>query len=56
MSAITNDAVSTQITVIGKNFMNLPTMPGHTSSGVNTIKVVTVDEMIGQAIRWAPTI
>ena len=54
ISAMNSDAVSTQITVIGRYFMNWPTMPGQTRSGMKTISVVMVDEMIGQAMRCAP--
>ena len=49
-----SEAVSTQITVIGRYFMNWPTMPGQTRSGMKTISVVMVEEMIGQAILCAP--
>ena len=54
ISAISNDAISTAITVIGKYCINCPTMPGQNNSGINTIKVVIVDEIIGHAMRCAP--
>ena len=54
ISAMNNDADSTLITVIGKYFMNWPTMPGQTSNGRNTISVVIVDEMMGHDMRCAP--
>ena len=41
------------ITVIGRNFMNSPTVPSQNSSGKNTQSVVAVDAMIGQAMRFA---
>ena len=55
INAINKDADNTQITVIGKNFIKLPTIPGQNSSGRNTINVVTVEAIIGQAIRTAPS-
>ena len=42
-----------QISVIGKNTMKLPIMPGQKISGRNAARVVPVDAMIGQAMRLA---
>ena len=38
---------------MGRNFMNSPTIPGQNKSGKNTLRVVAVDAMIGQDIRFA---
>ena len=54
ISAMNSDAISTLITVMGRYFMNWPTMPGQNSSGRKTISVVTVEEMIGHDMRCAP--
>ena len=51
--AIASDAVSAIITVIGRNFINSPTIPGQNSNGVNTASVVTVEAVTGQAMRIA---
>ena len=53
ISAMTSDAVSVASTVIGRNFMNSPTMPGQNSSGMKAASVVAVEAMIGQAMRLA---
>ncbi len=52
-SAMNSDAVSVRITVMGRNFMNSPTVPDQNSSGKNTDRVVAVDAMIGQDMRFA---
>ena len=52
-SAISSDAVSTAISVIGRYFMNSPMTSGQNASGTNAASVVQVDAMIGQAIRRA---
>ena len=48
-----SDAVRVRITVMGRNFMNSPTVPVQNSSGKNTLSVVAVEAMIGHAIRLA---
>ena len=53
ISAMNSEANSVRITVIGRNFMNSPTMPVQNSSGKNTLSVVAVEAMIGQAMRLA---
>ena len=52
-SAMKSDAVRVRITVMGRNFMNSPTVPVQNSSGKNTLSVVAVEAMIGHAIRLA---
>ena len=39
--------------MIGRNFINSPTMPDQNKSGKNTLSVVAVDAMIGHAMRLA---
>jgi hypothetical protein len=53
ISAMASDAVSVATSVIGRNFMNSPTMPGQNSNGRKAAKVVAVEAMIGQAMRLA---
>ena len=53
MSAINRDAVNVKITVIGRNFINSPIIPDQNSNGKNTDNVVSVDAMIGHAMRLA---
>ena len=53
ISAISSEAESVAIRVIGRNFMNSPTMPGQNSSGRKAARVVAVAAMIGQAMRLA---
>ncbi len=53
MSAMNSDADRVNSTVIGRNFMNSPTVPDQNSSGRNTASVVAVDAMIGHAMRLA---
>ena len=48
------ELASTTMSVIGRNFMNSPMMPGHMSSGMNTATVVAVLAMIGQATSPMP--
>ena len=48
-------ADKTTIIVIGKYFINWPTIPGQTKRGKKTIKVVTVEAIIGQDILTAPS-
>ena len=55
IKAIKSADSKTAITVIGRYFMNWPTIPGQNNNGMKTINVVTVEVMIGQAIRCAPT-
>ena len=52
-SAITNDADSTAINVIGRYCMNSPITPGQSASGMNAASVVQVDAMIGHDMRIA---
>ena len=52
-NAMTSDAESTAINVIGRNFMNWPTVPGQNASGTNAASVVQVEAMIGHAMRMA---
>lgn len=52
-SAMNKDAERVAITVIGRYFMNSPTIPDQNSSGKNTYNVVAVDAMMGQTMRLA---
>ena len=52
-SAATSDADSVAISVIGRYFMNSPTMPGHRSSGKNAAMRVSVAAMTGPDMRLA---
>ena len=54
--ATINEEVRTRISVIGKYFMNSPTRPGHTASGLKAASVVAVEAMIGQATSPAPNL
>ena len=49
-----SEDASTTMSVMGRNFMNSPIMPGHNSSGTNTATVVAVLAMIGQATSPMP--
>ncbi len=53
INAIASDAVNVAINVMGRNFMNSPTTPGQNNKGRKAAKVVAVDEIMGQAIRFA---
>ena len=53
--ATKSDAVKVAVSVIGKYFMNLPIVPGHSANGRNAINVVAVDEITGQAISPIPS-
>ena len=53
ISAIKSEADSTKITVMGRYFINPPIIPGQKSRGRKTIKVVTVDAIIGHDILIA---
>ena len=53
MSAMASDAVSVINTVIGRYFMNPPIMPGHAINGRNTARVVPIDAVTGQNMRFA---
>ena len=48
-----SEAESVAISVIGRNFMNSPTMPGQNMSGRKAASVVIVEAAIGQAMRLA---
>ena len=52
-SAMNSDAVSVAMSVIGRNFMNSPTMPGQNSNGMKAARVVAVAAVIGHAMRFA---
>ena len=52
-SAISNEPDSVTSSVIGRYFMNCPTKPGKKSMGANTISVVEVEAIMGQAMRLA---
>ncbi len=52
-SAISSDAESTAIRVMGRYFMNSPDVPGQSASGTNAASVVQVEAMIGHAMRIA---
>ena len=52
--ATNKDAVKVTVNVIGKYFMNLPMVPGHSKNGRKAIKVVAVDDITGQAISPIP--
>ena len=56
IKAMSKDAANVAIRVIGRNFMNSPTMPGQKSKGRKAAKVVAVEAMIGQAMRFAAAI
>ena len=45
--ATINEAIKVQISVIGKNFINSPTIPGQNKSGTKGIIVVTVPDKTG---------
>ena len=51
ISAMNNDAVSVNRTVIGRNLMNSPMRPAQNSKGINTLRVVAVEATMGQAMR-----
>jgi hypothetical protein len=53
--AIARLAVRVAIRVIGRYFMNSPTIPGQKSSGRKAARVVAVEEMMGIAMRWEAT-
>ena len=53
-SAIASEAISVAISVIGRNFINSPTIPGQNSRGRKAASVVAVDAMIGQTSAWRP--
>ena len=53
-SATISELTSTRINVIGKYFMNSPTMPGQMASGMKAASVVAVLAMMGQATSPAP--
>ncbi len=54
-SAITSEADSVAMRVMGRYFMNSPTTPGQNSRGMNAARVVAVEAMMGQAMRLAAT-
>ena len=56
IKAIKSEEVKTNIIVMGKYFINCPTIPGQNNNGRKTIKVVAVDEVIGQNILDAPSL
>ena len=49
-SAINKEDVKTQISVIGRYFVNSPAKPGQKIKGKKAAKVVAVEEIIGKAI------
>ena len=51
ISAISNEALRVISTVIGKNFINSPTIPGQNTNGKKAASVVAVEAMIGAAMR-----
>ena len=53
MSAMASDAERTAIRVIGRYFMNSPTIPVQNMRGKNATRVVRVEAVIGQAMREA---
>jgi hypothetical protein len=53
ISAMSRDAVKVATRVIGRNFMNSPTMPGQKISGMKAANVVAVAAIIGQDMRLA---
>ena len=53
INAIINEAERTATKVIGRNFMNSPTIPGQKISGKKAARVVAVDAIIGNAILLA---
>ena len=53
IKATNNDPVKVAIRVMGRNFMNSPTMPGQNSRGIKTASVVAVEAIIGHAMRCA---
>ena len=53
INAMSKDAVNVAINVIGRNFMNSPTIPGQKIRGMKAASVVPVDAVIGHAILLA---
>ena len=53
IKAINNEAERTATKVIGRNFINSPTIPGQKIRGKKAAKVVVVEAIIGQAILFA---
>ena len=52
--ATKSEEAKTIISVIGRNFMNSPMIPGHSAKGINAATVVAVDDIIGQATSPTP--
>ena len=52
-SAVSSEPDSTAIRVMGRNFMNSPTVPGQNSNGMKAASVVAVEAVIGHAMRLA---
>jgi len=52
--ATNKDYVSTQMSVIGKYFMNIPMIPGQNIKGRKAANVVAVEAIIGMATSAAP--
>ena len=50
---VTNEAERTATKVMGRNFINSPTIPGQKINGKKAAKVVAVDAIIGKAILLA---
>ena len=53
-SATNKEEARTIISVFGKTLINCPVIPSHISRGKNAASVVSVDEMIGNAISLTP--
>ena len=53
MSAMTSEAERVAKRVMGRYFMNSPTMPGQNTRGKKAARVVAVAAMMGQAMRLA---
>jgi hypothetical protein len=56
ISAATSEAESVAISVIGRYFMNWPTIPGQKSSGENAATRVSVAAVTGPAMRTAASV
>ena len=48
IKAIKSEEVKTNIIVMGKYFINCPTIPGQNNNGRKTIKVVAVEKLLAK--------
>ncbi len=54
MIATNSEALKVMISVLGRNPMNCPMMPGQNISGAKAAQVVSVEVITGQATSAAP--